>query len=108
MVFGGSLLLIAFLLYGGQPITSNVERTVTVKSETGSPAPCPEPAGAGDCGCKEKCPAYIIIQNNTVVTSYDYTGECGQVKYNGVLRLACRFKSAKGEIIESISANPCQ
>jgi len=65
MVFGSSLLLMALLLSGGQPIlpedqpiVPSVKNTAAAKSEAGSPAPCPDDRTKYSCGCKNECYEY--------------------------------------------------
>jgi len=73
MVFGSSLLLIALLLSGGQPIlpedqpiVSSVKKTAVAKSETGSLVPCPDAiAGRGSCGCKTTCEQQTTVDVDT-------------------------------------------
>jgi hypothetical protein len=98
MVFGSGLLIMAFILSGGQPITSDAERTVALESETGNPAPCPDTiAGTGSCGCKNTCYAKYTFDGIecTYETCYNKPNSDDQLK------LICRYRNPKThEIID--------
>jgi hypothetical protein len=95
MVFGSGLALIALLSSGGQPILSDVEINAAVKSESGSPAPCPDTiAGTGSCGCKWKCNPTLMVyhfENNKIIpVACDYYG-CEVIPYKGTDYLTCKY-----------------
>jgi hypothetical protein len=81
MVFGSSLVITAFLLSGGQPILSDVDRAVIVDV-----CACADPKEDSCAKCKNKCPSSITYDDGVYKLKKCYIK--GAFGYTGMI---CQF-----------------